>query len=97
MTGGEAMVRAAAANGMDTMFGLPGVQTYPLFDAVCQDPNIREVISRHEQGAGYMALGYAHRGDHEACVKTCKKIEVHPEAENGLRDQAHALAKHVGN
>ena len=59
MTGGEAMVRAAAANGMNTIFGLPGAQTYPLFDAVYRDPNIREVISRHEQGAGYMALGYA--------------------------------------
>ena len=59
MTGGEAMIRAAAANGTDTIFGLPGAQIYPLFDAIYRDPNIREVISRHEQGAGYMALGYA--------------------------------------
>ncbi len=59
MTGGEAMVRAAAANGTDTIFGLPGAQIYPLFDAIYTDPGIREVISRHEQGAGYMALGYA--------------------------------------
>jgi len=53
------MVRAAAANGTDTIFGLPGAQIYPLFDAIYTDPGIREVISRHEQGAGYMALGYA--------------------------------------
>jgi acetolactate synthase-1/2/3 large subunit len=59
MTGGEAMIRAAAANGTDTIFGLPGAQIYPLFDAIYRDPKIREVISRHEQGAGYMALGYA--------------------------------------
>ena len=59
MTGGEAMIRAAAANGTDTIFGLPGAQIYPLFDAIYTDPGIREVISRHEQGAGYMALGYA--------------------------------------
>ncbi len=59
MTGGEAMVRAAAANGTDTIFGLPGAQIYPLFDAIYRDPNIKDVISRHEQGAGYMALGYA--------------------------------------
>ena len=59
MTGGEAMVRAAAANGTDTIFGLPGAQIYPLFDAIYRHPDIREVISRHEQGAGYMAYGYA--------------------------------------
>ncbi|MGI9262704.1 MAG: thiamine pyrophosphate-binding protein, partial [Woeseiaceae bacterium] len=59
MTGGEAMVRAAAANGTDTIFGLPGAQTYPLFDAIHRDPNIKDIISRHEQGAAYMALGYA--------------------------------------
>ena len=53
------MVRAVAANGIDTIFGLPGAQIYPLFDAIYRDDNIREVISRHEQGAGYMALGYA--------------------------------------
>ncbi|MDG2376919.1 MAG: thiamine pyrophosphate-binding protein, partial [Woeseiaceae bacterium] len=59
MTGGDAMVRAAAANGTETIFGLPGAQIYPLFDAIYRDPNIKDVISRHEQGAGYMALGYA--------------------------------------
>jgi acetolactate synthase-1/2/3 large subunit len=58
MSGGEAMIRAVAANGIDTIFGLPGAQIYPLFDAIYRDDNIREVISRHEQGAGYMALGY---------------------------------------
>lgn len=52
------MIRAAAANGIDTIFGLPGAQIYPMFDAIYRDPGIREVISRHEQGAGYMALGY---------------------------------------
>jgi acetolactate synthase-1/2/3 large subunit len=59
MSGGDAMIRAAAANGIDTIFGLPGAQIYPMFDAIYRDDNIREVISRHEQGAGYMALGYA--------------------------------------
>lgn len=59
MTGGEAMIRAAAANGTDTIFGLPGAQIYPIFDAIYRDPGIREIISRHEQGAGYMAYGYA--------------------------------------
>ncbi len=59
MTGGDAMIRAAKANGTDTIFGLPGAQIYPMFDALYRDPDIRTIISRHEQGAGYMAFGYA--------------------------------------
>jgi len=59
MSGGEALVRAAVANGIDTVFGLPGAQIYPLFDALYRHPEVRTVISRHEQGAAYMAMGYA--------------------------------------
>lgn len=59
ITGGEAIVRAVEANGVDTVFGLPGAQIYPLFDALKRSSNIRTIISRHEQGAGYMAMGYA--------------------------------------
>ena len=59
ITGGEAMLRAAIANGIDTIFGLPGAQVYPLFDAIYRSPNVKAIISRHEQGAGYMAYGYS--------------------------------------
>ena len=58
MTGGEAMARAAKENGIDTVFGIPGAQIYPLFDAM--DRLGQELIfSRHEQGAAYMAYGAA--------------------------------------
>lgn len=59
MTGGEAMVRAAVANGIDTIFGLPGAQIYPMFDAIYRMPEVKSVVSRHEQGAAYMAFGAA--------------------------------------
>ena len=60
MTGGEALVRSVLAHGVDTVFGLPGGQTYGLFDALAQYERPTQVInSRHEQGAAYMALGYA--------------------------------------
>ncbi len=60
MTGGEALVRSVLAHDVDTVFGLPGGQTYGLFDALAQHQRPVEVIhSRHEQGAGYMAMGYA--------------------------------------
>ena len=59
MTGGEAMLRGALANGIDTVFGLPGAQVYPLFDAIYRSPDVNAIISRHEQGAAYMAYGYS--------------------------------------
>lgn len=60
MTGGEAMVRAVLRHDVDTVFGLPGVQTYPVIDALQRSRNqVRTVSSRHEQGAAYMAYGYA--------------------------------------
>ena len=58
MTGGEAMARAALANGIDTVFGLPGAQIYPLFDAF-KRLGARMVFPRHEQAAAYMAYGAA--------------------------------------
>ena len=60
MTGGEAIVDSLLRHGVDTVFGLPGVQTYGLFDALgLQSNRIRLIGARHEQGAAYMALGYA--------------------------------------
>ncbi|MDX1481464.1 MAG: thiamine pyrophosphate-binding protein [Woeseiaceae bacterium] len=59
MTGGDAIVRAVEANGIDTVFGLPGAQIYPLFDALARSERIKTIVSRHEQGAAYMAMGYA--------------------------------------
>ena len=58
ITGGEAMVRAAMANGIDTVFGLPGAQIYPMFDALHR-LGLKTITTRHEQGAAYMAMGYA--------------------------------------
>jgi len=60
MTGGMAIVEALIANGVDRVFGLPGAQLYPLFDALQQNSDrIRTVGARHEQACGYMAFGYA--------------------------------------
>ena len=60
MTGGMAIVEALVANGVDVVFGLPGAQLYPLFDALQQKSDaIRTIGARHEQACGYMAFGYA--------------------------------------
>ena len=60
MTGGAAIVEALIANDVDTVFGLPGAQMYPLFDALQKhSDHIRTYGARHEQACGYMAFGYA--------------------------------------
>ena len=60
MSGGEAMVAALLERGVDTVFGIPGIQLDPLFDAFHAKRNqVRMVHTRHEQGAAFMAMGYA--------------------------------------
>jgi acetolactate synthase I/II/III large subunit len=56
----EAVVSSLLANGIDTLFCVPGVQNDVLLDAFYQaKERIRIVHTRHEQGAAYMALGAA--------------------------------------
>jgi len=59
LTGGQAVVRSLIKEGVDTIFGLPGVQNDWLYNALYDyRDEIRVIHTRHEQGAGYMALGY---------------------------------------
>ena len=66
MTGGEAILRSAMANGIDTVFGIPGAQIYPLFDALHR-LGVRTIFPRHEQAAAYMAMGAASSTGKPAC------------------------------
>ncbi|MBV8119844.1 MAG: hypothetical protein JO081_07915, partial [Alphaproteobacteria bacterium] len=60
MTGGAALVEMVRRNGVDTIFALPGVQNDALFVAFYDAGEALRVIhTRHEQGAAYMAFGYA--------------------------------------
>ena len=55
-----AAIRSLIAHGIDTVFGLPGGQLDHLFDALYHERDrLRLIASRHEQGAAYMAFGYA--------------------------------------
>lgn len=60
MSGGQAVIDAVLRHGVDTVFGLPGAQIYPLFDALHRHgDSIRTISARHEQATAYMAMGYA--------------------------------------
>ncbi|HJS75212.1 MAG TPA: thiamine pyrophosphate-binding protein, partial [Vicinamibacteria bacterium] len=45
--------------GVEAIFGLPGVQIYGVMAALRKEPRIRFVATRHEQSTTYMADGYA--------------------------------------
>ena len=55
---GEALVGLLEAYGVDTIFGIPGVHNVEMYRALPRS-GIRHVLVRHEQGAGFMADGYA--------------------------------------
>lgn len=57
-TCGERLVRLLEARGIDTIFGIPGIHTVELYRGL-PATKIRHVTPRHEQGAGFMADGYA--------------------------------------
>ena len=57
-TCGEVLVRILANYGVRTVFGIPGVHTIELYRGLRQ-AKIRHITPRHEQGAGFMADGYA--------------------------------------
>lgn len=60
MSGGDAVVRSILRHGVSTIYGLPGVQSDHLFNAMFDAGEALKVVhTRHEQGAAYMALGAA--------------------------------------
>lgn len=60
MTTAAALVETLIANGIDTLYGLPGLHNDPLFDALYHAKDrLRVLHARHEQASAYMALGAA--------------------------------------
>jgi acetolactate synthase-1/2/3 large subunit len=58
-SGAHALTESLLAEGVTTLFGIPGVGTLPVYDAFLDHPALRHVEVRHEQGAVFMADGYA--------------------------------------
>jgi acetolactate synthase-1/2/3 large subunit len=59
MSGGQLVVATLEAQGVDVVFGMPGVHNLALYDALCETTRIKHVLVRHEQGAAFAADGYA--------------------------------------
>ena len=59
MSGGEALAKSLVREGVEVVFGIPGIQIYGIVAALRDEPGIRMVTTRHEQATTYMADGYA--------------------------------------
>jgi acetolactate synthase-1/2/3 large subunit len=59
ITGGQALARQLVAEGVTDIFGLPGDQIMHALDGIYDEPRLRWITTRHEQGTTYMADGYA--------------------------------------
>ena len=66
----ELIVRFMRRLGIETIFGMPGAHILPVYDALYDAP-VRSVLVKHEQGAAFMAGGYARAGGRiGACITT---------------------------
>ena len=88
VTGGQALVEALDAWGVQVIFGIPGIHTLAIYDALYGHPRIRHVTARHEQGAGFMADGYARASGRVGVVLTT----TGPAAVNALTPMGEAYA-----
>jgi hypothetical protein len=81
----ELIVRYLERLGINTIFGMPGAHILPVYDSL-YDSGIQSVLVKHEQGAAFMAGGYArirphrrlhHHGRprrHQPCHRHCERL-----------------------
>lgn len=58
-TGAHLLIESLLEEGVEVLFGIPGVGTLPVYDAFLDHPQLRHIEVRHEQGAVFMADGYS--------------------------------------
>ncbi|QJQ96909.1 MULTISPECIES: thiamine pyrophosphate-binding protein [Halomonadaceae] len=64
----HALVEGLRREGITHVFGIPGTQNLAILDVIRETPDIRFILTRHEQGAAFMAYGYARAGHRPAVV-----------------------------
>src|SRR5580693_6052790 len=68
----DLLVQRLHEYGVRDIFGYPGGQLTPIYDALYREPSIRHYLARHEQAAAFMADGYARAsGRPGACLAVC--------------------------
>ena len=88
LKGSQILLESLLAHGMDTIFGYPGGQIMPVYDALYDYSNIRHILVRHEQAAIHAAPGYARVKNTAGCVM----VTSGPGATNVVTGIADAMA-----
>jgi len=71
ITGAQSLVLALEHAGVTEAFGIPGGAILPAYDPLMDSATVRHILTRHEQGAGHAAQGYAHAsGRPGVCIAT---------------------------
>lgn len=70
-TGAQLIVHLLERQGITIVAGIPGGTVLPLYDALSQSKQIRHVLARHEQGAGFIAQGMARTQGKPAVCMAC--------------------------
>ena len=68
ITGAQAVVDCLRRERVEHVFGIPGTMNLPILDVLRDTPEIRFILTRHEQGAAFMAYGYARALNRPAIV-----------------------------
>ncbi|MHA3772939.1 acetolactate synthase large subunit [Verrucomicrobiota bacterium sgz303538] len=70
-TGAEIIAKLIEREGVRVITGIPGGAILPLYDALARSENLRHILARHEQGAGFIAQGLARvTGRPQVCLAT---------------------------
>ena len=59
MNGAQALIQSLADHGVEIIFGIPGGVMIPIYDALYDRKDLRNMLMRHEQGGAHAADGYA--------------------------------------
>ncbi|MBL0691150.1 MAG: biosynthetic-type acetolactate synthase large subunit [SAR324 cluster bacterium] len=71
INGAEAIIKVLEDLGVRIIFGYPGGANLPIYDALAKSTQIKHILARHEQGAAFMAGGYARvKGVPGVCLAT---------------------------
>jgi thiamine pyrophosphate-dependent acetolactate synthase large subunit-like protein len=87
-TGGGWVVAALAAEQVRHVFGIPGIHNLAVYDALLRQEAITHILARHEQGAGFMADGYARASGRPGVIL----VTTGPGATNALTPLVEAQA-----
>jgi acetolactate synthase-1/2/3 large subunit len=71
MKASDLFIKCLEEEGVEYIFGVPGEENLDMLDSLSRSKSIRLILTRHEQGAGFMAATYGrHTGKTGVCLAT---------------------------